>query len=230
MFKSDATDPLPTRDRILRVALDMFRERGVDAVTMREISKVAEVALGSAYYYFPSKEAIVSAYYEHVQDAHHALVLSQALKTPVLAERMKILFHSKFDVIQQDKKLLGTIFKYAGEPEHPLSVLGPGTRNLQERGLDTIRLILKDQKIPADTEKLLVLGLWALQMVFIMHFIYDETENQQVTREMIDQTLDLVAQVLNLSTFPMLKPMIQPFLEQVMAIVQKTQVGPSVNG
>lgn len=196
---------------------------------MREISKAAKVALGSAYYYFPSKEAIVSAYYEHVQDTHHRLVNEQALNSSGLAERMKTLFHLKFDVIQHDKKLLGTIFKYAGEPEHPLSVLGAGTANIQEQGLDTIRVILKDQKLPQDTEKLLVLGLWALQMVFIMHFIYDETENQHTTREMIDQTLDLVAQVLNLSTFPMLKPMIQPFLEQVLTLVQKSQVGPGLN-
>ncbi|MFC5599095.1 TetR/AcrR family transcriptional regulator [Deinococcus cellulosilyticus] len=229
MFKSDAGDPSNTRNRILSTALGMFRERGVEAVTMREISKAAGVALGSAYYYFPSKEAIVSAYYEHVQDTHHRLVTEQALKTPLLSERMKILFHTKFDVIQHDKKLLGTIFKYAGEPEHPLSVLGAGTMNIQERGLETIRLVLKDQKLPEDTEKLLVLGLWALQMVFIMHFIYDETENQHTTREMIDQTLDLVAQVLNLSTFPMLRPMIQPFLEQVLTIVQKSQVGPRLN-
>ena len=52
-----------TRARILNAALASFRERGFEAATMREIAEKAGVATGAAYYYFPSKEAIVMDFY-----------------------------------------------------------------------------------------------------------------------------------------------------------------------
>ena len=60
--------PLPksdeTRARILNAALDLFRRKGFDRATMREIATEAQVAPGAAYYYFESKESIVMAFYQ----------------------------------------------------------------------------------------------------------------------------------------------------------------------
>jgi AcrR family transcriptional regulator len=59
-----------TEEAILQIALELFRSRGFDVTTMRDIARAAKVATGAAYYYFPSKEAIVSAYYDQVQCVH----------------------------------------------------------------------------------------------------------------------------------------------------------------
>ena len=53
-----------TRGRILAAAMELFRRRGFESATMRDIAQEAGVALGSAYYYFESKEALVMAFYE----------------------------------------------------------------------------------------------------------------------------------------------------------------------
>lgn len=45
-----------TRARILDAALDLFRCQGFEETTMRGIAAAADVSLGSAYYYFQSKE------------------------------------------------------------------------------------------------------------------------------------------------------------------------------
>src|SRR5207237_4793311 len=50
-----------TRERILDAALRLFRKRGFDQTTMRDIAAEAEVATGAAYYYFSSKEEMVIA-------------------------------------------------------------------------------------------------------------------------------------------------------------------------
>ena len=59
------TRPTPraedTRRRIYEAAMELFREKGIEQTTMRDIAAKAEVALGGAYYYFSSKEAIVLA-------------------------------------------------------------------------------------------------------------------------------------------------------------------------
>ena len=62
MLKSEAT-----RARILESALATFRERGFEKSTMREIAVAAGVAVGAAYYYFDSKDAIVMAFYQRAQ-------------------------------------------------------------------------------------------------------------------------------------------------------------------
>ena len=59
-----------TRRQILDTALDLFRERGLDNTAMRDIAERAGVSLGAAYYYVKSKEAIVGAYYDYVQQEH----------------------------------------------------------------------------------------------------------------------------------------------------------------
>ncbi len=59
-----------TEALILQAALELFRERGFEVTTMRNIAQAAKVATGAAYYYFPSKEAIVLAYYDQVQRRH----------------------------------------------------------------------------------------------------------------------------------------------------------------
>ena len=69
-----------TRARILAAAIDLFRRRGFDATTMREIAAEAEMATGAAYYYFDSKDAIVLAFYDQAMREMEPL-LEQALRT-----------------------------------------------------------------------------------------------------------------------------------------------------
>src|SRR5215813_12767970 len=112
MFKTDTLTRKSeeTRAHILATALQLFREQGFDEVTMRDIAKQAGTALGGAYYYFPSKEALVVAYYHWVQDEHTRKVreaIGGAKKKLNLRERLGIALHSKIDIIQQDRRLLG---------------------------------------------------------------------------------------------------------------------------
>ena len=50
-----------TRALILETALDLFMERGYEQTTMRGIAREAGLSLGSAYYYFKSKEHLIHA-------------------------------------------------------------------------------------------------------------------------------------------------------------------------
>ena len=49
------------RDRVIRAALELGAEGGYDAVQMRDVASRAEVALGTIYRYFPSKDALLLA-------------------------------------------------------------------------------------------------------------------------------------------------------------------------
>jgi AcrR family transcriptional regulator len=211
MFKTAAPykRSAETRSRILSTALATFRQAGLDHATMRQISKDAGVALGAAYYYFPSKEAIVQAFYDTVQEQHHQRVSAALAKANVGADleaRLRVAFHTKLDMLQSDRKLLGALFRYTGEPDHPLSVLGPGTRANRERSIAVFALAIGDEKLPDDIRELLPTALWALHMGILLYFIYDTSPYQQRSRKLVDGILSLVVRLLALVKFPLLKP------------------------
>jgi AcrR family transcriptional regulator len=49
-----------TRERILEAARRLFADNGYEATTTRDIAQAAEIATGTLFNYFPTKEAIVA--------------------------------------------------------------------------------------------------------------------------------------------------------------------------
>ena len=209
MFKSSATHSPreATRALILSTALDSFRERGVDAVTMREIAKSADIALGAAYYYFPSKEAIVQAYYDQVQADHLARVSAQFAEAKhSFLERLRIAFHSKLEILQGDRKLLGALFRFAGEPWHPLSIFGQATHVNREQSIAVFSLAIGDERMPEDILTILPVALWAMSMGLLLYYVYDDSVEQERTRRLTDGSLEILVRLLSLVKSALLKP------------------------
>src|SRR5262245_49337335 len=135
MFKDAAGRAVPqragseeTRRQILDTALALFRERGFEETTIRDIATRADLSLGAAYYYFKSKEAIVGAYYDYVQQEHQARAREAFARGSALRQRLRAAFHSKIDIVQADRRLLRALFRYGGDPDHALSWFGPAKR------------------------------------------------------------------------------------------------------
>jgi AcrR family transcriptional regulator len=210
-----------TRALILEKALEIFREHGFEAATIRDIAKSAKVATGAAYYYFPSKEAIVAAYYDHVQETHEARVRESILDTMDLRERLGLVFHSKLDILKNDRKFLGALFRFAGEPDHPVSVFGKGTSSQRAHSIGIFREALADAEISDELRQLLPAALWLLHLGAILFFVYDQSAEQQRTRKLVNGVLDLVAQLLNLTGAPLIRTFLQPFQGKLLGILKE---------
>ena len=208
MVKSDpATDKGEhTRRQIFSSALELFREHGFDATTMQVIANHAGVVKSAAYYYFPSKEALIQAYYENVQAEQERLCAEVFAATNDLKARLRVALHSKFDLTRNDRNLLGVVFRYTGEPQHPLSCLGPGTAEIRQRSTQVFRDAIAQEKLPRDLRVLLPVALWALQMGLLVMFLYDASPHQQRTRRMADGALNLTLKLLGLAKLAILKP------------------------
>src|SRR5262249_51532180 len=143
MFKGSSVRAVPqraaseeTRRLILETALALFRERGFEETTIRDIAARAGLSLGAAYYYFKSKEAIVGAYYEYVQAEHQTRARVAFAARGTLRERLLAAFHTKLDILQDDRRLLRALFRYGGEPDHPLSWFGAATREQRQLSME----------------------------------------------------------------------------------------------
>lgn len=53
---SGGAEQMSARDRILRVAGDLFAERGFDAVSVADIASAADISTGLVYYHFKDKQ------------------------------------------------------------------------------------------------------------------------------------------------------------------------------
>jgi AcrR family transcriptional regulator len=209
-----------TRELILRTALELFRGCGFEITTMRDIARAAKVATGAAYYYFPSKEAIVSAYYEQVQRAHSEKVREEWKEKSGLRERLGILLHSKLEILKNDRRFLGALFRYTGDPEHPLSVFGKGTESQRAQSMSIFREAIGVAGLSQEMHHLLPPALWLAHLGMILCLIYDESPHQQKTHKLVDGVLDLLAQAIEWTNSALVRPFIRPFQEKVLNMLQ----------
>jgi AcrR family transcriptional regulator len=196
-----------TRRQILDTALTLFRERGLEETTIRDIASRAGLSLGAAYYYFKNKEAIVGAYYDYIQLEHQARAREAFTEATGLRDRLRAALHTKIDIVQKDRRLLRALFRYGGEPDHPLSWFGPATREQRQLTVAVFAEAIAGERLPADIRDAAPTLLWTLHMGVLLYFLYDSSPNLRRTRQLIDAAVDFVLDVRRLATSPLLRPM-----------------------
>jgi AcrR family transcriptional regulator len=78
MARRPALPGVDRRQQILTAALDVFAEQGFEGATTKEIAEQADVTQGLIYFYFPSKEELFFAAFEH-----QAQQLYERLEAPI---------------------------------------------------------------------------------------------------------------------------------------------------
>jgi AcrR family transcriptional regulator len=224
VFKTTTSKGGETRQRIYDAALALFREKGFEAATMRDIATAAGMSLGAAYHYFPSKDAIVLAYYEDVTSEHERRVADQLRSARALRDRLRIPFHSKLDILQGDRPLMGALFRFAGQPTHPLSFLGPETRPMQRRNMAVFAQPLQGVSMPDDMRMLAPVLLWSMHMGMLLFFLYDASAEQRRTRRLVDGAVDLFIIGLRIAKLPL----IGVFRRKVLAILSEASLVPDL--
>jgi AcrR family transcriptional regulator len=210
-----------TKEQIFEHALELFRKRGFEVTTMRDVARAAKVATGAAYYYFPSKEAIVSAYYDQVQRLHAEKVREQLAGKEGLRERLGIVMHSKLEILKDDRMFLGALFRYTGEPGHPLSVFGKGTQPQRRQSMDILREALEVANVSPEMKQLLAWVMWLAHLGMILFFIHDESEGQTKSHKLVDGVLDLFSALVELTSSSLVQPLVKPVEEKVLGMLRE---------
>ena len=213
MFKDTALRAQPqraaseeTRRHLLDTALALFREQGFEATTMRDIAARSGLSLGSAYYYFKSKEAIVGAYYDYVQEEHLTRARQAFADGGDLRARIRAALHTKIDIMQADQRLLRALFRYGGDPDHALSWFGPATREQRRLSRAVFAEAIAGERLPEDVRAVTPTLLWTLHMGVLLYFVYDGSARQMRTRKLIDAAVDFVVDMKRLATLPLMRP------------------------
>jgi len=196
-----------TRALILDTALRLFRKEGFEDTTLRDIAAAAGISLGSAYYYFESKEAIIAAYYDFVQSDYILKAKEALASTPVFRARLAAVLHAKLDVLRDDRRILSGLFRFGGDPSHPLSWFGRHTEHLRRSSMEVMAEVTDVLHMPADTRRVAPTLLWALEMGILLYFVHDGSAGQWRTRKLIDGVAGLAARLAGLIVSPFAKPL-----------------------
>jgi AcrR family transcriptional regulator len=210
-----------TGQRILDSALALFREEGFDTATMRDIAKAAQVATGAAYYYYPSKDAIVMAFYRRACDEMQPQIEAALDQASDLETRLKKLIQVKFETFGPNRSVLRALLRNGADPKHPLSPFSTETEEIREIDIGWFRRALVDCgiRIPRDLEPELPAVLWLFQMGVIFFWVIDESPGQTRTTQFLDLAAKSVASLIKVSALPFMRPLRKTAL-QLIAIVK----------
>lgn len=208
-----------TRRKIYEAAMELFREKGFEETTMRDIAGKAGVALGGAYYYFSSKDAIVLAFYREMQETSTPVVGEALANKKKLKERIRAVVDQRLRLLAPNRKFCAALFRHAPDGADPLSPFSEESRLIRDAAIEQMRAAIEggDVKIPADLKPRLPYLLWLYQMALIMFWLYDRSPDQERTQRLMEKSLGLLVNLLRISSLPLMKPLRKAALELVEA-------------
>jgi AcrR family transcriptional regulator len=204
--------------RILDTALGLFRTQGFEETTMRGIAAAAGVSLGSAYYYFQSKEDLVMAFYDRAMEAMAPRLEAVLDRTASFEEKVAALMAVKFEYFQPSRTFLGALLRHAADPRNRLSPFSKATRQIRERDQTYFaRAVAEshDVRVPDELAPHLPMLLWLYQMGLILYWVYDRSPCQRQTRILREKSLALLVSGLKISRFALLKPLRSKIVELI---------------
>lgn len=203
--------------RILDSALTLFREEGFDTATMRDIAEKAGVATGAAYYYYPSKDAIVMDFYQRSCAEMQPKIEAVLEHADSLETRLRELIRIKLIHFAPNRGVLRALLRNGADPKHPLSPFSPETKAIRDIDIAWFRRILVDcgTRIPRDLEPHLPGVLWFFQMGVIFFWVIDESPNQSKTTKLLELATKSVATLIKVSGLPLMRPVRKSALQLI---------------
>lgn len=206
-----------TAQRILEAALGLFRSKGFDSTTMRDIAREAGVATGAAYYYYESKDAIVMDFYRRSSAGMQARIEERLQGRSRLEDRLRELIGVKLVHFAPNRSVLRALLRNGADPRHPLSPFSAQTKEIRDTDLVWFGRILEDcgMRISKDLQAHLPAVLWFFQMGVILFWVIDESPAQKRTARLLDLATKSVCALIRISGLPLMRPVRRTALELV---------------
>jgi len=217
-----------TKATIMETALELFRAEGFSETTMRQIAQKADIALGTTYRYFKSKEELVLEYYQKIQqDLFVQVNLETEKKQTKLDVGLKEFFYLQFKLLEKDKNFLSALVSAAAKPGDPVSPFGKESRHIRKLHMEMLEKIVENSKtkIHPKVKKELPELLWFLQMGLIFFWVHDKSNKSLKSIEMTDTTIELIGTFLKIHNKPFasgLRKSLLKIIKNLVSIVDET--------
>lgn len=196
-----------TRATIIDAALALFREKGFEETTMREVADRAGLAVGAAYYHFRTKDEILLALYEGTIDNSLERARFKNAKSADFADRVRDALDFRLAQLRPYKAFLGPLAGHALVPGSPLSPFAQETEEIRLRELALFEEIIHGSslKVALEFKSHLPRFLWLYQMSVISFWLRDQSPLQERTERLIGLSLSLIMKLFAVTRVPVLR-------------------------
>lgn len=101
-----------TQRKIIAVSVELFNQFGLEAVTMEQIADVADIARGTLYNHFPSKEAIINAYLQQSFQDRNDDRVAKLRGQPDTRARLTAVFTDLVEGVRRQKQIFEAFMVY----------------------------------------------------------------------------------------------------------------------
>lgn len=179
-----------TKQKIITVAMKLFKEQGVEGTTMEQIAEEVDIAKGTLYNYFPVKEAILDEYIKRSFQEKNADRILQLQKLPDTPSRLRLIFHELLTGVKAQKDIFEKYLVYRMQlmvSFHPDDSERSGFHLV---ATEIIALGQKKGEIRKDLPQHVLVELFEFAFIEAVKQCYLEPEKFKV-HEVIEQYVDL---------------------------------------
>jgi AcrR family transcriptional regulator len=101
-----------TRQKIIRIAMKLFMDQGLQATSMEQIANQVDIAKGTLYAYFPVKEAILSAYIQRAFHERNPERMRRMQELPGTRQRLEMALGELIEGVQAYPTLFSNYHTY----------------------------------------------------------------------------------------------------------------------
>jgi AcrR family transcriptional regulator len=198
-----------TRAAIVDAAMRLFRERGYQGTTMREVAAEAGVSTGNAYYYFRSKEELVQGFYDDLAKEHADACRPVLATTTDFGSRLRGVLETWLRIAEPYHEFAGRFFAVAAQPDNPLSPFSPESSAARQTAVGVHAAVLDGADVRLDpklAEHLPEL-LWLYQLGIVLYWVHDTSAGQARTHDLVARTVPMVERLVRLSRLRVLRPL-----------------------
>ena len=94
-----------TKQKIIAIAMQLFKSQGVAATTMEQIAQEVDIAKGTLYNYFPVKEAIIDEYIKRSFREENSARILDMRQLPDTRSRLTAIFGTLIAGVQAQKEI-----------------------------------------------------------------------------------------------------------------------------
>ncbi len=192
------------RQRLYKTAITLIIERGYASTTLRHVAATAGVSVGLLYKYFPSKRAVVLAFYDQLSADYAAR--SEEMPSGKWRDRFLFALQASLDVLHPHREALASLAPVlVGSPEEGL--FASNTAFSRARVEKVFQKAVLEAKDSPGNKLAVPLGriLYLLHLAVILWWILDKSPEQRATYGLLTllrRILPAVALTLHVPPFP----------------------------
>ncbi len=188
-----------TRRRIVEAAVELFRTRGFEATTTRDIAREAGIAVGTLFNYFETKEAVVASLAAQALTGARTAAsargndrTSDKVNQPSLEEGLFALIAAELRQLKPLRKFITPLLESALSPLAAAARQDGTVESLRVDHLEAVAAIARRHGI-AEISPVSLQVYWSLYTGVLAFWSTDKSPKQEETLALLDQSLNMFA-------------------------------------